>query len=133
MRGGELGVAGIRASRKFYLAGPPINDRVVRAKPGEPNDHSLGTNVRDVVPLGRLVTLDISSELGFVCDSGLVGGIVDVVGVKGVAEFACGDVVVLNERGGDVGGIGSGIKERFYVVRFAVTGCDFEFYMGELS
>ena len=97
--GSELGVAGIGASRKFYLARPPIDDRVVGSKPGKPDDHSLSTNIGDVVPLGRLVTLDVGSELGLVRDGSLVGGIVDVVGVKGVTEFACGDVVILNERG----------------------------------
>ena len=131
--GSELGVAGIGASREFYLARPPIDNGVMGTKPGKPDDHSLGTNVRDVIPLGGLMTLDIGSELSFVGDGSLVWGIVDVVGVKRVTEFACGDVVVLNKRGGDVGGVGSGIEERFYVVRFSVTGCDFEFYVGELS
>ena len=94
-----MGVAGIRASRELYFARPPIDNGVMGAKPGESDDHSLGTNIRDVVPFGGLVTLDVGSELGFVCDGSLIGGIVDVVGVEGVTEFACGDVVILNERG----------------------------------
>lgn len=99
MGGGELGITGIGASRKFYLASPPVDNWVMRTEPGKSDDHSLGTNVRDVVPFGGLVTLDISGELSFVRDGSLVGGIVDVVGVEGATEFACGNVVVLNERG----------------------------------
>jgi len=68
------------------------------SKPSHSNDHHFRTDVRDVEPFGGLMTLDVTCELGFMGDGGLVESVVGVVGIKGSGELARGDFVVVNKR-----------------------------------
>ena len=72
--------------------------------------------------------MDSDRYFGFVGDRCGVKGVVSIIDIHWLRERSCGDLVVINEGGGDVGGVGAGVEKSINVVRVAksISNCDLD-------